>query len=1335
MASKAELRTKISESLAAFGYEQLATAALNLLGALGYHSNRALADSHMDPAAFADIYGARSPSALEQALLQEWRSLDLLFQLTDDDVRNPEQLQMIFDSREQYDGSIIESYLFAAIELKNTSYTRQQLAAITRAVNRFFAMPVLILFRHGSTITLSIVRRRVHKLDENKDVLEKVTLIKDIHYGEPLRAHIDILHDLSLPVLYDEFFFHNFVGLHKAWEKRLDSYALTERFYREVANWYFWASSHRGVVFPRSVKGEEAQSLFLIRLLTRLIFCWFLQEKGLLPRELFRSRFAERILKDFSPGAGTYYQAVLQNLFFATLSQEVHLRDFRKAERYQGRSQDRGVNNLYRYESMLKDAAQLLQFLKQVPFVNGGLFECLDRVDSRPEVRSDDYSEEKQNHLCLPNELFFSDEYEVDLSKVYDDQRRRSEKVSGLFEIFSRYKFTVEENTPLEQDIALDPELLGHVFENLSAAYNEDTRTTARKATGSFYTPREIVSYMVDEALLACLRNHLTARATSSDMGNLDARLRLLFDAVDTNDNPFNYNETVALVDAIDHIKIIDPACGSGAFPMGALQRLVDLLQKLDSGNVLWRDVQRRRAVAETDQAYRIGDHAERKERLDEIEAVFTHNTTDYGRKLYLIENCLYGIDIQPIACQIAKLRFFIALIVDQKVDTGAENFGVRPLPNLETRIVAADTLIPVRLKDGGQLTLLDNQIRDLREQLEQVRHNYFTARKGNKKRKYREQDTALRQQIADLLRDNQLPSDEAARLAAWDPYNQNTHADFFDPAWMFGVPVGRMPLNDLASATLRGSLPLINESSGQMESPADQTVESGFDIVIGNPPYVRQEQIKGRKASLKLNYDTFSGTADLYVYFYERAVRLLKPGGVISFITSNKWYRSAYGAKLRAWLATNLRLLRLVDFGDAPVFTAIAYPTIVIGERVTPQVKLDNHIVQALTWHEGRKIEAFQKVSLDESFALPQHSLAADGWRLEGSVERKLLERIRSTGQSLERYCGGRFYYGIKTGLNEAFVVTKEQFNTLIAEHASSKELLKPYIRGRDIKRWRIEAPDLWLIFVPWHFPLHDNASISHASDEAERAFRAQYPALYEHLAQFRSALTKRDRTETGIRYEWYALQRYREYWREFLNPKVVMPAITDGVNFAPDYAGYFGNDKTNICIPPSIPFMLAIANSSISWWFSQQVFASKQGGFYEFKPMYVSQLPIPSATAQQQNLIERLVGYLTWLHNAHPFSASQQPLDVMIGYFEQLLNGLVYELFFPNDLYAQKLWLFKYSEEGKLPDLSTVPESKKLVELSEVFERIYDGSHPIRGSLFALRNLDLVQIIEGEK
>ena len=605
-----------------------------------------------------------------------------------------------------------------------------------------------------------------------------------------------------------------------------------------------------------------------------------------------------------------------------------------------------------------------------------------------------------------------------------------------MIEILNRYKFTVEENTPLEQEIALDPELLGKVFENLLASYNEDTRTTARKATGSFYTPREIVSFMVDETLIAYLKGVLDgSNGSKKDPEDL---LRQAFVAVPEHfKNPFGPEETDILIHAIDRVKVLDPACGSGAFPMGALHRLVDLLRKFDPENERWHEIQRQKAIQETGEAFKIGDKEERQSRLLEIDEVFEQNASDYGRKLYLIENCIYGVDIQPIACQIAKLRFFIALIVDQNMNPKAPNFGVRPLPNLETKIVAANTLIPSERAEWHQQQLFQYRVREVRDQLERVRHEYFNARSPSTKAKCRQKDAEFRQKLADLLQEGGMPHEAAQILAAWDPYDQNAHAEFFDPEWMFG----------LKSAVVQFT---------RVSGGVPQEISGYFDIILGNPPYVRQEQIKEQKPVFKNHYDCFTGTADLYVFFYERSIKLLKPQGAFAFITSNKWYRAAYGEKLRTWLAGNTRILQLIDFGDAPVFTAISYPTIVILQRIVPSADDRTNEIRALNWQPGPPIEEFADLFRKQSFGLPQSSLKSDGWRLESSVKLKLLERIRAAGVPLGEYVKGRIYSGIKTGLNEAFVVDGTTRDRLVAEHPSSAEVLKPFLRGRDVKRWQ---------------------------------------------------------------------------------------------------------------------------------------------------------------------------------------------------------------------------------------------------------------------------------------
>jgi hypothetical protein len=636
----------IQEALKVFSKGDLCDSARHLLNILGYSSEKRVDLTLNNATTFTATFDSQRRLNAKHALLDQWQSIDLLFQLTSEEIAQAAQGQFTFSSG-RVDNTIIESYLFFAIDLAGGQYTRTQLAGITREINKLFPMPVMLLFRHGDRLTLAIIDRRLSKRDESKDVLEKVTLVKDVAFADPLRAHIDILYDLSFSALYADFRFHNFVGLHRAWGKRLDTYQLNERFYRDIANWYFWALQHLGFVPPRDVQTDEQRSIFVIRLLTRLIFCWFLQEKGLIPRDLFRHHAVAHILKDVGSDSGTYYKAVLQNLFFATLNQETAKRGFRSYNQSGGRHGNRGVTNLYRYREAFRDPEAFVEELKHVPFINGGLFDCLDQVfrngEQQTNVRLDDFSEEKGNTLCLPNELFFGEEREVDLSVVYQDKRKKKEKVRGLIEILNRYKFTVEENTPLEQEIALDPELLGKVFENLLASYNEDTRTTARKATGSFYTPREIVNYMVDETLITYLAGQMAAHG---EQLHLETKLREVF-AASVNDfqNPFSQKETDDLIAAIDQVQILDPACGSGAFPMGALYRLVDLLNKLDPNNRRWKAQQLERARSDRLLAERMQDEVNREnalgdvdDRIKDIERSFDtrFHDLDFARKLYL---------------------------------------------------------------------------------------------------------------------------------------------------------------------------------------------------------------------------------------------------------------------------------------------------------------------------------------------------------------------------------------------------------------------------------------------------------------------------------------------------------------------------------------------------------------------------------------------------------------------------------------------------------------------------------------------------------------------------
>jgi adenine-specific DNA-methyltransferase len=914
--------------------------------------------------------------------------------------------------------------------------TRSQLAEIARAFNREFCYtPVVVVFKYGSGareyLAFANTERSQYKQQWREgEKAGKVTLLRDIDIQQPHSGHERILADLRIPMVGKDRV-DSFAKLYAYWRKVLDVSLLNKEFYKEVSNWYFDACKR--VVFPKDAKSNQES---LIRLITRLMFVWFLKEKGLVPDDLFEESEVRQILRSLEPQESSYYKAILQNLFFATLNTEWGERRFRKrsplAPLGKGGKRDRGymIHNEFRYGDYFVNAENALQtYFEQIPFLNGGLFECLDRRDKQdePEIRIDGFSDRADNVLSIPNELFFGEEREVDLNADFGTSRKKY-RVRGLIDIFNGYKFTVTENTTLEEEVALDPELLGQVFENLLAAYNPETQTTARKQTGSFYTPREIVNYMVDESLIAYLKNQLLVTGKEDE---LEQKLRDLFAFDEV--NPFADDEPIqeCLIAALDGCKILDPACGSGAFPMGVLQKMVFVLRKLDPHNERWRSQQREKAIAPllldiqtaekiSYEAARERAIAELREELQKIEDSFK-NEMDYPRKLFLIQNCIFGVDIQPIAVQIAKLRFFISLIIEQKENHDAENRGILPLPNLETKFVAANTLIGI--EKSQQLSIFDTQeIQAKQGRLERLRREHFFARTLATKRKKRDEDELLCREIGEILQRNKFSNVEL--LQNWKPYDQNASASFFDPEWMFGV--------------------------------------KDFDICIGNPPYVRQESIKEFKPIFQKQFTCYTGVADLYVYFYERAYSLLKSQGILTYISSNKYFRSGYGEKLRGFLATKTKILQLIDFGDADIFTAIAYPSIIITTKASPT----DHQVNSLTWDAAQPITEFPEVFKNHAFTIPQSEFKPDGWRLESSKTTELLAKIRNVGKPLEEITG-KICIGLKTGFNEAFVIDQSTRDKLITEHLSSAEIIKPFLRGRDVKKWDIDFTSQYLIKI----------------------------------------------------------------------------------------------------------------------------------------------------------------------------------------------------------------------------------------------------------------------------
>ena len=602
-----------------------------------------------------------------------------------------------------------------------------------------------------------------------------------------------------------------------------------------------------------------------------MLFVWFVKEKRLIAEDLFNEAQVGRLLRNYDrDGGDSYYRAVLQNLFFATLNTEIKKRDFSRQDQTTHRNP-----SLFRYKGEIEDADRLKSLFAQTPFINGGLFDCLDTFDAtgRGGYRIDYFTDNpnQRRGYSIPNRLFFGTDA----------------KEPGLIDLFDRYKFTVEENTPAEQEVALDPELLGKVFENLLAAINDETRETARKQSGSYYTPRAVVDYMVDEALVASLSE--SVQPHDMDKEYLHDRLRYLLDYADAfadADTLFTDSEREAIVLAIAEVKILDPAVGSGAFPMSMLHKLTLALRRLDEHNELWEALQKKLATERATAAFDTSDPQEREDELKEISDTFEkYRESDFGRKLYLIQNSIYGVDIQPVATQIAKLRFFISLAIEQRPDSRADNLGIRPLPNLETRFVAANTLLG--LKDADRQLSLGHtdEVRRLQDALNSNRERHYHANSRSKKQALIRQNKDLRLELAEVLRDADFDAGDASKIADWDPFDQNTTADWFDAEYMFGV-------------------------------------KDGFDVVIGNPPYIesRNSLLSGEMKDAYLTQivsdwgETLPRGSDLLIYFLARGPKLLHDSGCGYLITQNAWLTTDYGKKFQDFSLDKFSFHKIID-------------------------------------------------------------------------------------------------------------------------------------------------------------------------------------------------------------------------------------------------------------------------------------------------------------------------------------------------------------------------------------------------------------------------------------
>ena len=611
---------------------------------------------------------------------------------------------------------------------------------------------------------------------------------------------------------------------------------------------------------------------------------------------------------------------------------------------------------------------------------------------------------------------------------------------NSLYEHLDKFNFTTDESSSEYEQVAIDPEMLGRVFENLLASIVSETANAAneRNNKGAFYTPREIVSYMCKISLKEYFKRNVSSDKFYDGIDKLiDLPDNLFLSQKSTGQADLwgvNSNQVrLQLVEAINKLKILDPACGSGAFPIGMLQLLLKTCERL---SLIYDD------------------------KLEKMRLVSGTETTDtYNTKLFIIRNCLYGVDIEPMAAEISRLRAWLSLIIDDNTD-------IEPLPNLDFNFVCANTLVKLPSKDDDDLPLFTDN--SYEERFQKLRDQYFNAH--DKKEKNTLRDEFYKLYNEKNKDDDVSKSNRFKMLTTWDPFKSTKPAKFFDAKIMFNV--------------------------------------EKFSILIGNPPYVQLQSIKELSKELykPQNFKTYEATGDMYCLFIEKGLELCTDGGTLTFITSNKWMRAKYGEKLRDFLAARNPIL-LIDFGSTKVFDSAT---------------VDTDIIQIINEHNQRKTiacnvanENSQKNVLENLSDYVQHNSSSCSfytssyWVILSPLEMSIKKKIEALGVPLRKW-NVKINYGIKTGLNEAFIIDAKKRNEILhnclddEERTRTDEIIRPILRGKDIEKYRYSWKNLYLI------------NFHNGIQEKIDALKIEnYPALKKHFDRYMPQL--KNRTDQG--------------------------------------------------------------------------------------------------------------------------------------------------------------------------------------------------------------------------
>lgn len=1026
--------------------------------------------------------------------------------------------------------------------------------------------------------------------------------------------------------------------------------ALNKEFFKNYKYHYdkFWtflaeAEQSKLLIDPAKEELEDQQKPirdFVKKLLGRIVFLHFLQKKGWMgcPKgskswEGGEPRFMQMLFDDYEQ-KDKFYSRCLSKLFFETLN-------------------TKRTNDAFYIDGLNGKLNG-----SRVPYLNGGLFD-------------------PEKNKALTN---------IDFPSIFFQE---------LLDFFEQYNFTIDENSPDDHEVGIDPEMLGHIFENLLEENREK---------GAFYTPKEIVQYMCKESLIEYLGNTFSENEAVEDF--------IRFHRVS---GFFSKRDNAKLLDErLSAIKVCDPAIGSGAFPIGMLQEIFEAKRFIDP-------------------------FLNTNEHFDPAEV-----------KKSIIQNSIYGVDLEKGAVDIAQLRFWLALVV--------EEVNPHPLPNLDYKIMQGNSLLEkyegidlgkvAMLEEPSvrfvnpQINMYTNQVEDpqlrygfseeSRSSIKELINDYFKIEdKTEKVRIHKAIDRIVIDHIDKSLEgfENQLLIEIATYEKKLDEKLENLASEAQKQSYLTkskeAKEIAKRKEQLEQKNQARQNLLKFEETD---ERPyflwhlyfMDVFEKGGFDVMIGNPPYIQLQKIKEESDMLKTaGYDTYTRTGDIYCLFYELSFNFLREKGVLTFITSNKWMRGAYGKSLRA-LFTERNTRKVIDLGPRVFNSATVDTNIYIGRNESSE-----HKELGITLKERNDLRNLGDTSFVE---LPD--VGEDAWIILDASELNINKAFKAHGKPLIDW-EIEINRGVLTGYNEAFLINSEVKEGLISKDERLNDLIHPILKGREINKY-VAIPDGYIIFIPWHFPKQDDPLIKGASNEAEEEFRTTYPVLYDYLLSHKEGLSQRNKAETGIRYEWYALQRCAAtYSHEFKKEKVIWKRIGSIMRFAYSNEEMYCLDSTCIATGEKIKYLTAVLNSKVGLYQLFKTSPQTGTGDQIISVQALEPLLVHYPEAKTEAKFNLMVDYILFVKSQHESIFEAISNETVSKQLEDVVDQMAYELYFEEHMKDQKIDVLKFINFPDINEANDENEKKALIQ--KVYYDLTEKDNEIRNRILRsfTRSPDIIKRI----